>query len=223
MGLNKQKENMYDFVTRTFNIIKGRCGHDCSYCYMKRMTQKELRFDVKETGTNLGEGNHIFVGSSTDVFAPDVPKEWIIDTIRHLQKYPDNTYLLQSKNPLRMLHYIEYLPDDTIFCTTIESNRDYPEIYRNSPNIHTRFAAMTMFKRMEARIMFTIEPILDFDPVELSSKIIPLRPVMVAIGADSGGNRLPEPSKEKILELIYYLEKNNINVVKKKNLGRLLK
>lgn len=27
---------MYDFVTHTWNTIKGECPHDCSYCYMKK-------------------------------------------------------------------------------------------------------------------------------------------------------------------------------------------
>src|SRR3990167_1900105 len=30
--LNKQKGNMYGFVTHTWNPIKGKCSHNCSYC-----------------------------------------------------------------------------------------------------------------------------------------------------------------------------------------------
>ena len=49
-------------------------------------------------------------------------------------------------------------------------------------------------------------------------------PVQVNIGADSSPkhNNLPEPSKEKILELIAELG-NFTKVVQKKNLKRLLK
>ena len=49
-------------------------------------------------------------------------------------------------------------------------------------------------------------------------------PAQVNIGADSSPkrNRLPEPPKEKILELIAELE-TFTKVVKKKNLKRLLK
>ena len=39
---------MYPWVTHTWNVIKGKCPHDCSYCYMKRFPQGELRFDEKE-------------------------------------------------------------------------------------------------------------------------------------------------------------------------------
>jgi DNA repair photolyase len=35
MPLNPSKGNMYPFVTHTWNPIRGKCPHDCSYCYMK--------------------------------------------------------------------------------------------------------------------------------------------------------------------------------------------
>ena len=78
MGLNKQKGNMYDFVTHTWNVFKGKCEFDCSYCYMKRFPQKELRFDESELKTDLGSGNTIFVGSSCDMFAPSVSQKEIL-------------------------------------------------------------------------------------------------------------------------------------------------
>ena len=50
MAMNKVKQgsNMYPWVTHTWNVIKGKCPHDCSYCYMKRFPQPELHFDEKE-------------------------------------------------------------------------------------------------------------------------------------------------------------------------------
>jgi hypothetical protein len=47
-------------------------------------------------------------------------------------------------------------------------------------------------------------------------------PKQVNIGADSGNNHLPEPSKREILQLIDELQKFTV-VAKKKNLARLLK
>jgi len=44
MGLNISKGNMYGFMTHTFNIIKGRCSHDCVYCYMKQFKLIYFRF-----------------------------------------------------------------------------------------------------------------------------------------------------------------------------------
>ena len=66
--LNKQKGNMYGFVTHTWNAIKGKCPHDCEYCYMKVFPQGELRLDEKEFKTDLGRNNIVFVGSSLAFF-----------------------------------------------------------------------------------------------------------------------------------------------------------
>ena len=77
--LNKSAGNMYDWVTHTWNTIKGKCYHSCSYCSIKSIAkrfnsvQKDARFDSKELKTNLGSGNFIFVGSSNDMFSKDIP------------------------------------------------------------------------------------------------------------------------------------------------------
>jgi hypothetical protein len=46
--------------------------------------------------------------------------------------------------------------------------------------------------------MITVEPILDFDLDQFVRMIKICEPEQVNIGADSGNNRLPEPSPEKI-------------------------
>ena len=80
MTLRKSKGNMYGFVTHTWNPIKGKCIHDCCYCYMKRFPQRDLRIDESEFKTDLGVDNYIFVGSSTDIFAEKFPKNSVIGT-----------------------------------------------------------------------------------------------------------------------------------------------
>ena len=87
MGLNISKGNMYEFITHTWNTVKGKCIHDCSYCYMKRFkTLKDIRFDESELKTNLGTNNFIFVGSSNDLFSDNIPREWIMKTFEHCDK-----------------------------------------------------------------------------------------------------------------------------------------
>lgn len=79
MGLNLSNGNMYKFVNYTWNPIKGKCLHDCSYCYMKTMPQyQHLILAENEFKTDLGNGNRIFIGSTTDAFAENVPSEWIV-------------------------------------------------------------------------------------------------------------------------------------------------
>ena len=48
-----------------------------------------------------------------------------------------------------------------------------------------------------------------------------INPVQVNIGADSGRNNLPEPTKEKVLQLVSELQKFTI-IHNKSNLQRLL-
>lgn len=219
MPLNESKGNMYDFVTHTWNSIKGKCFHDCSYCYMKRFgNQKPVRLDEKELKTDLGLDNFIFVGSSCDMFADDISAEWIIKTLDHCRKF-DNKYLFQSKNPGIFAHFSLLMPK-AVFCTTIESNRYYENIMGNSP--HPSFRSKVMKKITFIDKYVTIEPILDFDLIPFVDKIKQCNPQQVNIGADSGGHNLPEPPKEKILELISELEKFT-KVNQKKNLNRLLK
>ena len=222
MGLNLSKGNMYEFITHTWNTIKGECYHDCSYCYMKRWGKlKPVRFDEKELKTDLGTGNFIFVGSSCDMFAENIPDEWIKKTLKHMEKF-DSKYLLQTKNPTRVLDFIDacVITDKCVICTTIESNRDLLEIKRNSPDVFKRAMAMNELSQIIDTYV-TIEPIIDFDMDIMVKLIKECNPKQVNIGADSGRNNLPEPSKEKVLQLVSELQKFTI-IHNKSNLQRLL-
>ena len=116
MGLNVSKGNMYEFVNKTWNTVKGECFHDCSYCYMKRWKNlKPIRFDEKELKTDLGNGNFIFVGSSCDMWAKNIPEDWIQRTLEHCSKY-DNSYFFQTKNPQNLRR--ELIPNSSV-CVTL--------------------------------------------------------------------------------------------------------
>lgn len=220
MGLNTSNGNMYAFVSHTMNFIKGFCNHGCIYCYVTRWKNlKPIRFDEDELKTDLGKGNFIFVGSSNDMFAEGVNEEWILKSLNHCKKY-DNKYLFQSKNPANFVKYIKDLPPQSVICTTIETNRYYPEIMSNSPTPEQRAMDMSKIEMIDKYV--TIEPILDFDLEELVALIKLCSPVQVNIGGVTGGHKLPSPPKEKIFKLISELD-NFTNVVIKKNLHKLLK
>jgi len=214
MGLNKQTGNMYPFVTHTWNPIRGRCPHDCSYCYMKGFNVGEYRLVEKELETNLGRGNYIFVGSSTDAWVADV--NWVLKTLRHCRSYPLNRYLFQSKDPARFIQFVEFLPPECVLGTTIETNRDYE--VTQAPTPEARMLAMCGFSLPK---MVSIEPIMDFDLDILVDWIIQINPQFVSIGADSKRHNLPEPSSDKVLVLIEEL-KETTTVKIKDNLRRLM-
>lgn len=220
MGLNESKGDMYEWVTHTWNAIKGSCPHDCTYCYMKRWRHlKAPRLDKAELKTDMGGGNFIFVGSSCDMFAGDLPYEWVIKTLQHCAKF-DNSYLFQTKNP----HHFNLIDavslEKYVLCVTIETNRHYPEIMRHSPKPIDRGIQFDRIQHKEKYI--TIEPIMDFDVRELISMVRFCEPKQVNIGADSCGHKLPEPSGDKVRELIAGLE-GFTTVKPKKNLHRLLR
>lgn len=223
MALNESKGNMYSWITHTWNTVKGKCPHGCTYCYMSRWgNQKTVRFDESELKTDLGNGNFIFVGSSCDLFAKSIPDLWINKTLKHMENF-DNKYLIQSKDPNRILDYIHctVISEKTVICTTIESDSYYPFIMKDSPHPMSRSIAMQDISEVVDTYV-TIEPILDFHLDHMVKMIKRCNPKQVNIGADSGNNNLPEPPKEKILELIDELKKFT-TIDQKRNLSRLLK
>ena len=226
MALNKVN-NMYDFV-ETWNPLAGECAHLCSYCHVKSQFHRPA-IKAKYTGPprlhekafkGLGKDKTLFVCSQTDLFAHDVSSTQIMTILDHCKKYPQNKYFIQTKNPHRMSQFI-YLwdyefPKDIIICTTIETNRDYE--LSKAPLPRQRASAMM---DIPFNKMVTVEPIMDFDIEYMVPFIARCEPFQVNIGADSKRNNLPEPSPEKIKELIKELEKFT-TVKLKPNLKRLV-
>lgn len=219
--LNIAKGNMYSFVTHTWNAIKGRCGHDCGYCYMKIFKLGALRLDRSEFKTNLDEGKFIFVGSSTDMFAKGVPKEWIIDVLNYLSRFKCRI-LLQSKNPERFKEFKEYLPDKNrlVLGATIESDGFYFEWMGNTPSPIERAKSMADLSK-EYKTMVTVEPIMDFHK-GLENLLISCSPEWINIGFDSKDHCLPEPTRQQTMNLIAHLREAGITVKIKENSKRVL-
>jgi hypothetical protein len=220
-----KKSNMYEGV-ETINFLNGKCLHDCSYCsskflpFSKHYYEGELRLNENAFKKNLGKGKTWFVCAQNDLFAENVPAEWIERILNHIRKYPNNTYLLQSKNPYGYKDPLWYLDfeDNWILGITLESNIWYPEIMKNSP---TPIQRGNDFLFSGYKKFVTIEPILEFDLDELSKLLRWIKPDYINIGADSKNNHLPEPSKEKVLQLIEAC-KEFTEVRLKSNLTRII-
>lgn len=217
MALNKKKGNMYGFVTHTWNTIKGKCPHECDYCYMKKWgNQKPMRFDEKELNTDLGNDNFIFVGSSCDMFAKNINQEWVEKTLYHCQQYK-NKYLFQTKNP-KALRFND-LPKNSTICTTIESDIDYDNYKGPSVEDRVKWFSTDSFEKM-----LTIEPIMEFNYLKMIDIVKKIMPFQVNIGANTNYSiKLKEPSSVKIKNLISEISSLGIVVFEKDNLKRLFK
>lgn len=227
---------MYNFRNEiyTYNPIKGDCSHQCIYCYMKSIMLRyhqnpTLRLDQKELYIKMGRNRFIFLGSSTDMFAAEVPSEWIVAVLDHLYDFPENEYMFQSKNPTRFLEFVGHklftkLKERLIFCTTMESDIDH-EGMSMSPMIAARATAMQKISSMGFQTMITVEPVMMFsDALKFADLLASVNPVQVNIGANTNRQvKLIEPAKDEILALIKELENRNITVHQKSNLERLLK
>jgi len=227
MGLNKVKDNMYEWVTKRVNPLAGECLHNCSYCYVKGLKKRfpklnskysgELRLVEYEFKKKFKKDDVVFVCTCNDLFADNVPSEYINKIIDFYNQF-ESTILYQTKNPGKIHHFT--LPEKSIICTTIETNRWYPKYMGNTLNPQYRAIYMDLLGGIDKYV--TCEPLMDFDLKEMVNLIKLCNPIQVNIGSDSGHNNLPEPSKEKVFELVSELEKFT-KVKLKKNLNRLIK
>ena len=211
--------NMYEFIKETRNFIGGECPHKCSYCYVKSSPYPivkerysgKIRLFENEFKKGLGKDKFIFIGSCFDMFAYEVPKEFIKKVLGYCKKF-DNTYLFQSKTPTRFFEFVNDFPDKIHLGTTIETNRITDK----------QLADRLGMRRVTDCVKFvTIEPIMDFTLSQLTQLIYLIKPDYVNIGADSKKSNLKEPSAKKIRELISEL-KHFTEVKIKSNLKRLL-
>ncbi|MCJ7811720.1 DUF5131 family protein [bacterium] len=221
--------NMYPWVGVTRNFIGGECPHECVYCYVpslgRRFSHIKMRYSgepfliEKELSRNEGSGKMVFVQSCGDLCAKKIPSEWIWKVLNHCKAYPDNTYLIQSKNPERYLEFIHNFPIHSILGTTIETNRQYH--LSKAPEIDERVRYIKMMKDKGFDVMVSIEPVLDFDMEEFVQILRNISPNFISIGADSKGHGLPEPIRKKVKTLVEELQKLT-EVRLKSNLDRLM-
>lgn len=216
--------NMYPWIDETRNFIGGQCPHQCNYCYVRRSRFPQVkerysgpvRLLVNELKKIPPSNKTIFVCDCNDLFAEKVPDFMIKAVLEYCNTF-NNTWVFQSKNPMRMYNYMSFFPKKSILGTTIETNREGNSL---APVPASRAEWMGALSR-SFKTYVTIEPIIDFDISELVKMIKLARPSFVNIGADSKRNKLPEPSKAKVEKLIDSLRKFT-EVRLKDNLGRIL-
>lgn len=217
---------MYPWVTHTHAHLGGECSHKCVYCYVDnpRFGRPEkykgkLRLIEKEFEVRYGSDKTIFIENCNDLFAKEVPQEYINKIIKHCLDWPRNTYVFQTKNPERYFEKgLFAFPVDSVFGVTIETNRDIPNIGA-APRPLDRMEEMI---KLNGRKFVTIEPVLDFDVDILAGWIAKINPEFLNLGADSKNHNLPEPTVDKIHELVNKLKDYGIELREKHNLARLM-
>ncbi len=210
--------NMYENTT-TWNPFKG-CLFDCSYCKPTFQQQaKRQKQNCKECYKyephchperleRLPSKKIIFVCGNADIrFCPPEFTRKIIERVNeHSKKRPDKTFFFQSKEPVYFTPFLQELPAAAILLTTLETNRDagYREVsLAPLPSVRYR-----QFKELDyPRKVLTIEPVMDFDVEVFSQWIVDIAPEYVWLGLNSRPKqvKLPEPSVEKLRELVKVL------------------
>jgi DNA repair photolyase len=164
-----------------------------------------------EFSRNLNEAKVLFVGSSIDMFAKDIPDEWITKILDHCASFNEDkpegghiVFLLQSKDPARILQFAHHpIMDHAIVATTLETNRYDSNIMGNSPKITDRALAMEQMADIGIYTMVTAEPLMDFDLNEFVDIIRRCNPRRVNIGKNSAKDyRVLEPDPKKVRELV---------------------
>jgi hypothetical protein len=220
---------------KTWNVLHG-CTFECSYCSVRQMVATRFKDHPKYMGTfepriserelarrNFKPGDWVFVGYMGDVACQPViyRLKLVLDRIRFM---PDVNFYLQSKNPEYFVDFLESggdIPENVVLGTTMETNRLTPQ--SSAPSPADRYFYMRDLKIVHRRrIMISVEPVMDFNLSIFLPWLQTLRPERVFIGADNYGNNLPEPSAGELHRLIDRLRADDIEVIEKPGLERLL-
>lgn len=195
------------YCERSFQRQMKRQKQNCEKCYnfAPHMHWKRL----KKAPPRLKTNGTFFLEAYGDLsFAIQEEVQAIIDWI---QKYPEPTFMIQSKNPAFFNNY-EW-PENVYLGTTIESNWTYypftPSKYRFYEMISKAiipFDRKQIMKDLTHPLKYvTIEPILYFG-CDLIDWIEEIDPKFVYIGYDNHNCKLPEPELKDTQFLIEELQ-----------------
>ena len=207
--------NMYAENRKSINAFVG-CRHNCVYC--KPSFQRQAKRQRKncelcysyEPHSHLErllkappktvDGDFIFFPSMGDLAFANKPTREA--HIAYAEKYPDTTFLMQTKNPLWFNDH--QFPNNVILAVTVETNQMKfvtPSKYRwyrdISDAIPPRRRLIHFLVVEHPRKIVVIEPILDFILNEFVEQIKQLHPEAVYVGYDNHNCKLPEPRLKK--------------------------
>jgi hypothetical protein len=215
---------MFKTVTRTWHVFSG-CHFECKYCWAQPFILGRLQnlpkyqngfeptFHPKELLKMFWPGDFVGVALMGDInFADDKSRQAILGRI---SDFPQTNFLIQSKDP--RVFGLWPKQENIYFGTTIETNRDYK--LSKAPTPLVRYMSALLLKSPHKFI--SIEPVMDFDIEVLVRWLQDIHPEIVEVGADNYHHGLPEPSPEKVKQLLEALRGFVPRVVEKEGLERL--
>ncbi len=102
------QKSKIEWTDYSLNPIKGLCPVACPYCYARRMYKRfrwdeTIRYDndVWNGFINLDHKprQHIFVGSTFELFGEWVKQEWLEQIFRWVRGTPEHTFIFLTKQP----------------------------------------------------------------------------------------------------------------------------
>ncbi len=211
---------------KTWNVWVG-CDFGCTYCSARKLALTRLRrterykagfnphYVEKEMRRRFRPGDFVFVGYMGDIaFAP---RNLIRTILMAIREQPEVRFLFCTKSPRNYSSWVFEYPDNLYLGATIETNFDHGQ--SKAPPPVDRYEAMKDLDHPHKFI--SLEPLMDFDLLELVGWIKEIRPEIIEIGPDNYHNSLSEAQPQKVRKLLEMLRDICPTVVEKPGLSRL--
>lgn len=157
--LNVQSNESIDWAAFSWNPITG-CNHGCEYCYARDIANRYYgdlgfapalhpqRIHIPSNHKDSGKkNNRVFTCSMSDLFAANLPKEWIDAVLEECANNTQFEFLLLTKNPKRLRDFS--FPRNCWVGTTTDTQRRMD-------------VAESIFKDVDAKVKWvSVEPMME--------------------------------------------------------------
>ena len=200
LSVTKREENKSgtkEWADHNINCISG-CYNNCRYCYAK-MIAKRFRRATEESWQNMvirkedvtkdyrKFSGRVMFPSSHDIFDLPEIEETVLTILSKLLKNKNNV-LIATKPRLNVIKYIDKsfsnYKKNIQFRFTITSKQD--NLLRfwepNAPKFQERMESLMLAFQKGYKTSVSIEPFLDYDPVELVKHVEPFTTESIWLG-----------------------------------------